>query len=105
MANVNVRLTVCTIWIGILGLVAQGARAEENSASPKEAAPAGNPPVEVPYTGGKHPPNAKPGEVWCIVTIPAQFKTVCEQVCVKPPSCTFECVPARYETRTEKVCV
>ena len=36
--------------------------------------------------------------------IPAEYKTVSEQVCVKPASCTYEEIPAVSETRTRKVC-
>jgi hypothetical protein len=51
------------------------------------------------------PGNALPGECWCLFTIPAQYKTVSERVCVEPARCEYEKVPAVFETRTERVCV
>jgi hypothetical protein len=60
---------------------------------------------EVPYTEGSRPPASGPGECWCLVTIPAQYKTVTEQCQVSPPSCTWEEVPAVMETRKKRVCV
>src|SRR5471030_1347516 len=59
---------------------------------------------QLEYREGVRPP-AQHGEVWCLVEVPPQFKTVSEQVCVKPVSCNFEPIPAVYETRTERVCV
>ena len=58
---------------------------------------------EIAYTEGSRPP-AGPGEVWCLVELPAQFKTVSEQVMVQPESCTFETVPAEFRTVQEQVC-
>src|SRR4051794_103225 len=59
--------------------------------------------LDVPYEGGDHPANAKPGEVWCLVTIPGTTKTVTEQVLCQPASCRTETTPATYKTVTEQV--
>jgi len=63
--------------------------------------------ADVPfYKGsGDRPTHAKPGEVWCLVTLPPVYKTVSEQVCVEPASFRCETIPAEYETVSEKVCV
>src|SRR5579862_9219979 len=58
---------------------------------------------EIEYREGSRPP-AAPGEVWCLVTLPAQYKTVSERCMVAPASCRYETIPAEYETRTERVC-
>jgi hypothetical protein len=59
---------------------------------------------DVAYTGGAHPEHAKPGEVWCLITTPPQFKTVSEEVMCAPASCRFEKIPAVYEMQSEQVC-
>lgn len=59
---------------------------------------------EIPFREGERPPAAA-GECWCLFTIPAQFRTETYQEMVKPASCSYEEIPAQYETRTEKVCV
>ena len=51
------------------------------------------------------PPNAKPGECYTRVFVPATYKTVTEEVLVKEASSRIEIVPARYETVTERVLV
>src|SRR5207302_709599 len=58
---------------------------------------------DVAYTGGAYPEHAKPGEVWCLITTPPQFKTVSEQYECQPASCRFEKIPAVYKTETEQV--
>ncbi len=50
-------------------------------------------------------PNAKPGECYAKVVIPAEFKTETEKVLVKEPSERIEIIPARYEWVKEKVLV
>ncbi|HEY3320470.1 MAG TPA: hypothetical protein VGP72_08390 [Planctomycetota bacterium] len=50
------------------------------------------------------PSIAKPGEVWCVVTTPARFESVCEQVMVEKASCRYETIPAVYENQCETVC-
>jgi hypothetical protein len=59
---------------------------------------------EIPFRDGQKPP-AVAGECWCLFTIPAQFRTETYQEMCKPASCTYEVIPAVFETRTEKVCV
>lgn len=59
---------------------------------------------DVPYNGGSHPEHAQPGEVWCLITTPPQYKTVSEEVLCKPASCTYETIPAVYKTVCEQVC-
>jgi len=56
-------------------------------------------PDEVPFVEGQTPPQAKPGEVWCLVTRPATYKSVSEQVCTRPETFFKQTVPAKFETR------
>jgi hypothetical protein len=58
---------------------------------------------DVPYKGERYPTFAQPNEVWCLVTIKPEFKTVSEQVMVKPATCGYETIPATFENRTERV--
>jgi len=58
---------------------------------------------DIAYTGGAYPEHAKPGEVWCLITTPPQFKTVSEEYMCQPASCRFEKIPAVYKTETEQV--
>lgn len=51
------------------------------------------------------PPNARAGECYAKVFIPAQFKTATERVLVRDSSDTIEIVPAKYEWVEEKVLV
>jgi hypothetical protein len=60
---------------------------------------------EVPFVQGEGPPNAKPGEAWCLVRKPACYKTVSEQVCVSPATTYLEYIPAKWETKDEQICV
>ena len=60
--------------------------------------------AEIAYTGGDYPDGAKPGEVWCLITTPPQFKTVSEEFLCQPASCRFEKIPAVYEMQSEQVC-
>ncbi len=50
-------------------------------------------------------PNAKPGECYAKVVIPAQFKTETEEVVVREPSEQIKIIPAKYEWVQEKVLV
>ncbi len=50
-------------------------------------------------------PNAKPGECYAKVVIPAGFKTETEEVLVKEASERIEIIPAKYEWVQEKVLV
>ncbi len=47
-------------------------------------------PDEVPFEEGKGPPAANVGDGWCLVTIPACFKTVTRQQQVQPATHFFE---------------
>jgi len=51
------------------------------------------------------PPNAKPGECYARVLIPATYKTVTEKMLKKEASERLEIIPAKYEWTTEKVLV
>lgn len=51
------------------------------------------------------PEGVKPGEAWCRILIPAQYKDVEEQVCVCPATTRCEQIPAVFEERTRQVCV
>jgi hypothetical protein len=68
-------------------------------------APACPEPACPPQSGcGAFPAEAKPGEAWCCVYIPPEYKTETYQVCCRPESCTEECVPAVMGTRPKQVC-
>lgn len=51
------------------------------------------------------PPNAKPGECYAKVFIPAQYKNTTERVLVRDASETIEIIPAKYEWVEEKYVV
>ena len=51
------------------------------------------------------PPNAKPGECYAKVVLPAEYETVQEEVMVKEPSETISIIPAEYDTVKEEVMV
>jgi hypothetical protein len=51
------------------------------------------------------PPNAKPGECYAKVYIPAKYETYTERVCVREASERLEVVPAKYEWVEERICV
>ena len=50
-------------------------------------------------------PNAKPGECYAKVVIPAQYKTEKVDVTTREASVRFEMIPAKYEIVEEKVLV
>ena len=50
-------------------------------------------------------PNAKPGECYAKVVIPAEYKMETEEVLVKEPAERIEIIPAKYEWVEEKVLV
>ena len=58
-----------------------------------------------PQPSGARPPNARPGEVWCYVRVPAVTRTVEEQVCIQPETCRQEWVPPVMKTVNEQICV
>jgi hypothetical protein len=62
-------------------------------------------PVAQPAAATPRPPAANPGEVWCYVRVPAVTRTVAEQVCVQPASCSQNWIEPVYETVEEQVCV
>ena len=64
---------------------------------------AGNPAVaqEAPLL----PPNAKPGECYARVLLPAQYTTETQQVVKREAATRVEIIPAQYETITEQVLV
>ena len=49
------------------------------------------------------PPNAKPGECYARVVLPAQYETVEEQVMIKEPSEQIEIIAAEYGTKDEEI--
>ncbi len=51
------------------------------------------------------PPNAKAGECYARVLIPATYRTITKDVIKKKPSKKIEVIPATYETVTEQVLV
>ncbi len=62
--------------------------------------------VVVPSTGGSlYPPNAKPGECYARVLVPAKYKMQTERVLAKEASENISVVPAKYRTVTKKVLV
>ena len=54
---------------------------------------------------GQRPPDARPGEVWCYVRIPAVTRQVEERICVRPASCRQVQVPAVTKQVPRQVCV
>ncbi|MCZ7645148.1 MAG: hypothetical protein M5U26_07665 [Planctomycetota bacterium] len=77
--------------MGVLALVlSYGVRAADNA-------------DEVPFEEGKGPPAAKAGEGWCLVTKPAVYKTVTEQITVQPATHYATVIPAKYETKEETI--
>ena len=50
------------------------------------------------------PDEAKEGEAWCRVLIPAKYEEVEKQVCVCPASCEREWIPPVYEEQERQVC-
>jgi hypothetical protein len=62
-------------------------------------------PVTDPTVQGQRPPDARPGEVWCYVRVPAVTRQVEERVCVRPESCREVQVPAVTQQVERQVCV
>jgi hypothetical protein len=54
---------------------------------------------------GQVPAQARAGEVWCYVRVPAVTRTVQEQFCVQPATCRQEWVPPVTQDVCEQVCV
>ena len=51
------------------------------------------------------PPNAKPGECYARVLIPARYETRTERIVIEPEGQRMETIPARYENVTQRVVV
>ena len=51
------------------------------------------------------PPQAKPGECYARVVLPAKYETVEEKVLVKEPTEEIKIIPAKYETVEEEVVI
>ena len=66
------------------------------------AAPAAQPVVA---QQGARPPEARPGEVWCYVRVPAVTRQVPERVCVREASCRTIDIPAVTKQVAKQVCV
>ena len=73
--------------------------------APCAPAPCARPCAVAPCAAEGMPPAAKPGEAWCRVTTPAQYKTVSETVCSQCAGCRRLWVPPVTETRFREVCV
>jgi hypothetical protein len=50
------------------------------------------------------PPEAKAGEAWCRVMVPAKYEETEEKVCCKPASTNRKWIEPVYEERERKVC-
>lgn len=61
--------------------------------------------VAAPVDATNTLPDAKPGECYAKVAIPAKYKTEDVNVTVREASVRFETVPAKYEVKEEKVLV
>jgi peptidoglycan hydrolase-like protein with peptidoglycan-binding domain len=61
--------------------------------------------ASMPSDASLFPPNPKPGQCYARVLIPAEYKTVSEQVVKSDAAERIEVIPARYETTTEQVLV
>ncbi len=66
------------------------------------AAPAAQP---VMAQQGARPPQARAGEVWCYVRVPAVTRQVPERVCVREASCRTIQIPAVTKQVAKQVCV
>jgi hypothetical protein len=55
--------------------------------------------------GGLLPPNAKPGECYARLLIPAKYQSQTEKLLVQPESERFETIPASYQNVTERVVI
>ncbi len=55
--------------------------------------------------GDLYPPNARPGECYARMLIPAEYRTVTEKVLKKEASERVEIIPASYKTVTKRVLV
>ncbi len=70
----------------------------EQSAGSQETAPAA-------ASGDLYPPNARPGECYARMLVPAEHRTVTEKVVKKEASEKIQIIPATYRTVTKRVMV
>ena len=56
-------------------------------------------------SGDLYPPNARPGECYARMLIPAEYRTITEKVIKKEASDKVEIIPATYKTVTKRVLV
>ncbi len=61
--------------------------------------------VVVPRAGSLYPPNAKPGECYARVLIPAKYKLETEKVISKEAGENVKVIPAKYKMVTKKILV
>ncbi len=61
--------------------------------------------VIVPKTGSLYPPNAKPGECFARVLIPAKYKIETERVLSKEAGEKVTVIPAKYKMVTKKILI
>ncbi len=76
---------------------------EASIAESKAAAMAENASESTSAVGDLLPPDAKAGECYARVWVPAQYKTLSEQMLASEESERIEVIPATYEWTTEKV--
>jgi len=57
---------------------------------------------EVPFKAGEPPPEARPGEAWCIYVYPAKYETYTEKVMVRDELIKMRPIPADYGQVTEE---
>jgi hypothetical protein len=88
--------------IGMLAVVALGIGFLANAQAEDKKV---NEVWELPFEEGKAPPKAGPGEIWCLVTKPAEYKTITKTVTTLPETFYYEIVPAKFEMKEETVVV
>jgi hypothetical protein len=81
---------------------ARVARLEAELAAARNASPSASP---LAAGGELLPPNAKAGECYARVWVPASYRTLSKQMLVKEPSERVEIIPAKYEWVEERVLV
>jgi len=92
------------LWMGVVLPLVSVAAAEQPTAAPEATPTAVAAPVGDPATA-LTPPNAKPGECYARVLIPAQYKTVDDEVVVKEATEKLTIIPAEFNSTEEKVMV
>ena len=90
---------------GLFGASASPGDATSVAQNPCAPPPCDPVPVCAPTTqAGQRPPDARPGEVWCYVRVPAVTRQVEERFCVRPASCRQVQVPAVTRQVARQVC-